>query len=115
MTSAFNRLHRNVQNILWDMKWTQLYQFQVESINAWYDTSKDILLMANTAAGKTEAAFLPIISSLASDHGSGSIRVLYIGPLKALINDQFQRLEKLCVRAEIPVHRWYGDVGQGKI
>jgi ATP-dependent Lhr-like helicase len=96
------------------MKWTQLYQFQVESINAWYDTSKDILLMANTAAGKTEAAFLPIISSLASDHGSGSIRVLYVGPLKALINDQFQRLEKLCVRAEIPVHRWHGDVDSVK-
>jgi ATP-dependent Lhr-like helicase len=96
------------------MKWTQLYQFQVESINAWHDTTKDILLMANTAAGKTEAAFLPIISSLASDHGSGSVRVLYIGPLKALINDQFQRLEKLCIRAEIPIHRWHGDVDSEK-
>jgi ATP-dependent Lhr-like helicase len=96
------------------MKWTQLYQFQVESINAWFDTDSDLLLMANTAAGKTEAAFLPIISSLTSDHGSGSIRVLYVGPLKALINDQFRRLEELCNRTEIPVHRWHGDVDSSK-
>lgn len=116
MASAFNKLHKTIQNVLWDMKWTQLYQFQVESIDAWFDTSQDILLMANTAAGKTEAAFLPIISSLASDHGSGSIRVLYVGPLKALINDQFRRLEELCNRADIPVHRWHGDVdGQKKL
>jgi len=96
------------------MEWTQLYKFQVESINAWFDTDNDLLLMANTAAGKTEAAFLPIISSLASDHGSGSIRVLYVGPLKALINDQFRRLEELCNRTEIPVHRWHGDVDSSK-
>ncbi|MHB9071727.1 MAG: DEAD/DEAH box helicase [Sedimentisphaerales bacterium] len=96
------------------MKWTQLYQFQVESINAWFDTDKNLLLMANTAGGKTEAAFLPIISSLASDQGAGGIRVLYVGPLKALINDQFRRLEELCHRAEIPVHRWHGDVDSSK-
>ncbi|OHB49045.1 MAG: hypothetical protein A2Y10_04880 [Planctomycetes bacterium GWF2_41_51] len=96
------------------MKWTQLYQFQVDSINAWFDTESDIILMANTAAGKTEAAFLPIISSLAENNGFGSIRVIYVGPLKALINDQFQRLEELCNRTEIPVHRWHGDVDSSK-
>ena len=36
--------------------------------------------------------------------------MLYISPLKALINDQFRRLEDLCAHAEIPVHRWHGDV-----
>lgn len=96
------------------MKWTHMYPFQVDSINAWFDTHDELLLMANTASGKTEAAFLPIISSIAQDHGCGSIRVLYVGPLKALINDQFQRLEELCNRAEIPVHRWHGDVGSQK-
>ncbi|MFH1616457.1 MAG: DEAD/DEAH box helicase [Planctomycetota bacterium] len=96
------------------MKWTQLFGFQVDAINAWFDKKDDILLMANTASGKTEAAFLPILSELAEDNAAGSIRVIYIGPLKALINDQFQRLEELCRRSGIPVHRWHGDVGASR-
>ena len=39
-----------------------------------------------------------------------SVQALYVGPLKALINDQFRRLEELCAKLEIPVHRWHGDV-----
>ena len=114
MPSAFERLHKTIQNILWDMKWTQLFGFQVDAINAWFDQKDDILLMANTASGKTEAAFLPILSELAEDKAANSIRVIYIGPLKALINDQFQRLEELCRRSDIPVHRWHGDVSTSK-
>ena len=43
---------------------------------------------------------------------SGASAPIYAGPLKALINDQFLRLERLCELAEIPVHKWHGDVGQ---
>jgi ATP-dependent Lhr-like helicase len=64
---------------------------------------------APTSAGKTEAAFLPILTRILSQDAP-SIRVLYIGPLKALINDQFQRLDSLCENLDIPVHRWHGDV-----
>ena len=110
MTSAFERLHKTIQHVLWDMNWTQLHKFQTETIHTWFDTKNDLLIMANTAGGKTEAAFLPILSQLAQDNASGSIRVLYVSPLKALINDQFRRLEELCNRSEIPVHRWHGDV-----
>ena len=60
--------------------------------------------------GKTEAAFLPIVSRIVADP-QGSVRAIYAGPLKALINDQFRRLEELCAIAEIPVHKWHGDVG----
>ncbi|RPJ72311.1 MAG: DEAD/DEAH box helicase, partial [Alphaproteobacteria bacterium] len=114
MIGAFDRSHKNIQNILWAMKWTQLFGFQVEAINAWFDKKNDILLMASTASGKTEAAFLPILSDLAEDKATGSIRIIYIGPLKALINDQFQRLEELCKRSDIPVHRWHGDIGANR-
>ena len=110
MSDAFGRLHREIQHILWDMKWEKLRDLQVRAIGKWFDTDHDIVLMANTASGKTEAAFLPILSAIAQDKGAGSIRVMYVGPLKALINDQFRRLEELCKRAEIPVHRWNGDV-----
>ena len=69
----------------------------------------------STAAGKTEAAFLPICSRLASDPDpSPGTRVLYVAPLKALINDQYDRLSGLCERMEIPVHRWHGDVPGSK-
>ena len=72
----------------------------------------DLIISAATAGGKTEAAFLPILSYLVDDPG-GSVRALYVSPLRALINDQFQRLELLCQELGIPVHRWHGDVGAG--
>src|SRR5205085_6842036 len=51
------------------------------------------------------------LSQVVGDH-QGGVRAVYAGPLKALINDQFLRLERLCEAAEIPVHKWHGDVGQ---
>jgi ATP-dependent helicase Lhr and Lhr-like helicase len=82
----------------------------MKAIDVIFDTEKHLLICAPTASGKTEAAFMPILSEFADD-AVGSVKALYIGPLKALINDQFRRLEeKLCVHADIPVHRWHGDV-----
>ena len=70
-----------------------------------------MIIAARTAAGKTEAAFLPIFSQIVERPARG-IRVIYVGPLKALINDQFSRLELLCKETEIPVHKWHGDVSR---
>ena len=41
-----------------------------------------------------------------------TVGAIYIGPLKALINDQFMRLNELCEEAHIPVWHWHGDVAQ---
>jgi len=38
------------------------------------------------------------------------VKVLYVSPLKALINDQYSRLDALCEHLDLPVHRWHGDV-----
>ena len=70
-----------------------------------------MLLSASTASGKTEAAFFPILT-LFSEDMPRSVGALYIGPLKALINDQFMRLTELCEEADIPVWHWHGDVAQ---
>tara|TARA_R110002072_G_C7974274_1_gene535183 strand:- start:2744 stop:4870 length:2127 start_codon:yes stop_codon:yes gene_type:complete len=91
------------------MKWPSLRPIQTRAIKAYLQTNQHLVLMAETAAGKTEAAFLPILSSLVHEP-TGSVRVIYVGPLKALINDQFSRLEELCKHIEMPVHRWHGDV-----
>ncbi|MBR3069759.1 MAG: DEAD/DEAH box helicase, partial [Lachnospiraceae bacterium] len=71
----------------------------------------NVLLTASTASGKTEAAFFPILTLLDEDPSS-SVGVLYIAPLKALINDQFGRLGELCEEAGIVVTRWHGDASQ---
>lgn len=111
--SAFNMLDRRVQRQLYAMKWTSLRPIQVRAIKSYLGTDRDLLLMAETAAGKTEAAFLPILSAIAGEP-SGSVRAVYVGPLKALINDQFGRIETLCTHMEMPVHRWHGDVGAAR-
>jgi ATP-dependent helicase Lhr and Lhr-like helicase len=109
MSAAFARLHPKIQEAVWNQRWDELRQLQVDAIDAVLDSEDHVILAAATASGKTEAAFLPILSQLAAKPAD-SVQALYISPLKALINDQFRRLEDLCAYAEIPVHRWHGDV-----
>lgn len=107
--STFGRLHPAIQKAVYDMAWTNLRPLQVETIQAVFDTDNPLILSASTASGKTEAAFLPILSRLA-EAPSNSLQAIYVSPLKALINDQFNRLDQLCEAADIQVHRWHGDV-----
>ncbi|MGC2545966.1 MAG: DEAD/DEAH box helicase, partial [Silvibacterium sp.] len=72
-----------------------------------------MILAAATSAGKTEAAFYPLLTRLLkSDVPSGYI--LSISPLKALINDQTQRLTQLCELLDLPVLGWHGDVSASR-
>jgi len=113
MPNAFDLLAEPLRRALWDMQWTELRPVQVDAIHAVLESDRDLIISARTASGKTEAAFLPILS-LIHEGSQGSIRAVYVGPLKALINDQFRRLEDLCAHAEIPVHRWHGDVAASR-
>jgi len=109
MSEAFAKLHPKIQEAVWNQQWAELRPLQVDAIQAVFDSNDHLILASPTASGKTEAAFLPILSRLAAAPVD-SVQALYISPLKALINDQFGRLEGLCAYAEIPVHRWHGDV-----
>lgn len=109
--SPFQRLAPYIREFIYRQGWKELRGMQVEAIHAILDTRDHVLLAGQTASGKTEAAFLPILTDLERDP-STSIGVLYVGPLKALINDQFQRLDHLLEEAEIPVWPWHGDVSQ---
>lgn len=94
--------------------WTDLHDAQEQAIEPILAGDRDVVISAATAAGKTEAAFLPICSALVAtgdDDRPRGVEVLCISPLKALINDQYDRLEVLCDRAGLAVHRWHGDVG----
>ena len=109
--TAFDRLHATLQEALYRMRWTLLRKIQVDAIHGILNGTSDLIIAARTASGKTEAAFLPILSQILAKSNQG-VRVVYVGPLKALINDQFSRLEELCKEAGIPVHKWHGDVSR---
>ncbi len=109
-SSAFEHLHEKVQRWVWDRGWRDLRDAQEAAIPPILAGKQDVIIAAATAGGKTEAAFLPLVSKLYGQQVQG-IGVLYVAPLKALINDQFGRIEDLCAALEIPVHKWHGDVG----
>jgi len=109
--SAFDRYAPFVQDYIYRNHWDNLRAIQVAAADAIFNTDDNVLLTASTASGKTEAAFFPIIT-LFSENPPSSVGCIYIGPLKALINDQFTRLTDLCEEADIPVWHWHGDVTQ---
>ena len=97
--NAFERYAQFIQKYIYRKKWTDLREVQVEACSALMDTNKHVIVASGTASGKTEAAFFPILTLLEKDPSS-SIGVMYIGPLKALINDQFERLKELVNQKE---------------
>jgi ATP-dependent helicase Lhr and Lhr-like helicase len=112
---AFGLLAEPVRRWVYDQGWQSLRDAQEAAIPVLLGGTTDVIIAAATAAGKTEAAFLPVCSRLASDPApSPGTRALYVAPLKALINDQYDRLSGLCEHLEIPVHRWHGDVPGSK-
>ncbi len=109
--NIFDRYAPFVQDFIYRNNWESLRAIQVAAGDAIFNTDDNVLLSASTASGKTEAAFFPIITLFSEDMPS-SVGAIYIGPLKALINDQFMRLNDLCEEAHIPVWHWHGDVSQ---
>lgn len=112
-SGAFSLLHPDVQRWVYERGWNELHEIQEQAIEPILAGRSDIILAAPTAGGKTEAAFLPICSRLIQEPPGRSIAVLAVSPLKALINDQYERLEELCERVKLTVNRWHGDVAQG--
>ena len=108
---VFERYAPFVQDYIYRNRWENLRAIQVAAAGAIFNTDENLLLTASTASGKTEAAFFPIIT-LFSEDPPASVGCIYVGPLKALINDQFLRLNDLCAEANIPVWHWHGDVAQ---
>lgn len=106
---VFDRYAPFVQDFIYAHEWENLRGVQVAAGEAIFDTDDHVLLCASTASGKTEAAFFPILTEFWEDPPA-SVGALYIGPTKALINDQFYRLTDLCEEAGIDVWHWHGDV-----
>ena len=113
-STAYELYHPSVQRWIYDSGWDRLRDAQERAAAPILAHRQDVVIAAATASGKTEAAWLPICSALirqreAGEHAPG-IQALAISPLKALINDQYDRITQLCDRLDLPVHRWHGDV-----
>ena len=111
--NVYGRYAPFIQDYIYRSGWQTLRGVQNAAGEAIFGTEENVLLTASTASGKTEAAFFPILTLL-DENPSSSVGVLYIAPLKALINDQFGRLNELCEEEGIPVTRWHGDVPQSQ-
>ncbi|MBQ6491515.1 MAG: DEAD/DEAH box helicase [Atopobiaceae bacterium] len=109
MAGVFDRFAPFVQDFVYEHDWESLRAIQVAAADAIFNTDENVLLTSSTASGKTEAAFFPILTQLWEDPPS-SVGCIYVGPLKALINDQFYRLTDLCEEGDIKVWHWHGDV-----
>lgn len=109
--SIFERYAPFIQDYIYRNNWESLRAIQTAAADAIFNTDENVLLSASTASGKTEAAFFPILTLFSEDMPK-TVGAIYIGPLKALINDQFTRLNELCDEANIPVWHWHGDVAQ---
>lgn len=112
MTDAervFSRFPSFIKEYIYSHSWESLREVQLFAANSIFNTDNNLLLTSSTASGKTEAAFFPILTDIWGNPPE-SVAVLYIAPLKSLINDQFYRIEELLSESEIRVTHWHGDV-----
>jgi ATP-dependent Lhr-like helicase len=111
VTEAFDDLHPALRyHVVSTLGWTNLRPTQADAV-APVMAGDNVLLLAPTAGGKTEAAVFPLLSRIAAQGWHG-LSVLYICPLKALLNNIAPRLERYASFLGMRVGLWHGDVGQ---
>ena len=109
-SESFNLLNERVRRWIWRQGWTSLKDIQENAIPIVLAGDRDVIISASTAGGKTEAAFLPILTSILQTSKTFGYQVLYVSPLKALINDQYRRLSDMTAEIGIDVIPWHGDI-----
>ncbi len=109
----FDRYPGFIKEFIYSHSWDTLRDVQIAAAETIFESENNLLLTSSTASGKTEAAFFPILTSI-FENPPQSIGVIYIAPLKSLINDQFYRIDELLEQTDIKITHWHGDVGQSK-
>jgi ATP-dependent Lhr-like helicase len=111
VSAAFDKLARPIQKWIRQQGWKELRDIQARATHVLMDGNRDLIVAASTAGGKTEAAFLPLLSQVLDEPSEETgFDVLYVAPLKALITDQARRLEDICRDTDLPITPWHGDV-----
>ena len=108
--SPFEQLHPVVQHhVVNTLRWRELRPHQEAAIEPILQGAH-VLVQAPTAGGKTEAAVLPLLSRMLEERW-GAPSVLYLCPIKALLNNLESRLTLLAGMVGRTVGVWHGDVG----
>lgn len=108
---TLNKLHPRLQDYVKDQQWPDLTEIQKEAFDPIYE-GKSCIIEAPTSGGKTEAVLFPLLTRISAKKSSG-FKILYIAPLKALLNDLALRVvpyAKMCYKEAF---KWHGDVSQG--
>ncbi len=108
---SYQLLSEPIRRYIHDQGWGALRPIQDVAIRSIMGSENNYIIVAGTASGKTEAAFLPVLSNV--DFRQPGVQVLYVAPLIALINDQFQRVEQLCLHMDVTVTKWHGEASVG--
>lgn len=111
--NMFEKLAPYIQEYIYKKGWHDLNEVQKETGVAIFDTDNHIIVSSGTSSGKTEACMFPILTKI-HENPSTSISVIYISPLKALINDQFLRISEILKSSNMPVYSWHGDIVQSQ-
>lgn len=108
---AFDRLHPGVQYHLANtLRWNNLRPTQADAVDPIL-SGRDTLVLAPTAGGKTEAAMFPLLSRMAAEDWHG-VSVLYVCPLRALLNNLQPRIDGYARWLGRAAAVWHGDIGQ---
>lgn len=109
----FDRFPTFIREFIYSHSWESLRDVQIAAAETLFESDHNLLLTSSTASGKTEAVFFPMLTEL-YENPPQSVGILYVAPLKSLINDQFYRIEELLEQTDIKVTHWHGDVAQSK-
>lgn len=96
-------------HIVNSLGWPGLRPLQAASVEP-VRSGRDCVLVAPTAGGKTEAAVFPLLSEMVEGKWSGTT-ILYVTPLRALLNNIHPRLSAYCSWLGRTVGLWHGDIG----
>ncbi|UJL30969.1 DEAD/DEAH box helicase [Mycolicibacterium vanbaalenii] len=110
---AFDQLHPGVQYHLANtLRWNGLRPTQAAAVEP-VVAGSDAVVLAPTAGGKTEAAMFPLLSRMAAEDWQG-LSVLYVCPLRALLNNLQPRIDGYCRWLGRSAAVWHGDVSQAQ-
>lgn len=111
MTDHFSEMPWFLKEYIHGCRWDSFRDIQTRTFDVFRGCDDHILISAGTSSGKTEAAMFPVISSL-YNHPARTVGAMYIGPLKALIDDQFLRMGPVLGESGIRITGWHGDASK---
>jgi ATP-dependent Lhr-like helicase len=110
---ALTRLHPHLQHaIVHDLGWRALRPVQELTIDAVLDGA-NVVVLAPTAGGKTEASMFPVLSRILAEEPP-PVAALYLCPIRALLNNQEERIGSYARMVGLSAFKWHGDVSEAR-